>query len=202
MPWKNINYDALLFDLDGTLIDSMPLHNQAWIEVLSEKGLVMTNDILNEYMGIPNMQTVEIFNKRFGWNLDPGQITTLKENSFLEKLKHVKVIEVTVQAAKENFGKVPMAIVTGSAKKPALELIKMLDIEKYFPLMITSEDTLKHKPDPEPFLLAAKKLNVDPKKCLVFEDGAMGIQAANAAGMKVIKVVLDAAGPLFQLQPL
>ena len=196
---KDLNCDALLFDLDGTLIDSMPLHNQAWIEILADQGQVMTNDILTEYMGIPNFKTVQIFNERFGWNLDPQLITDLKEVRFLEKLKHVKIIEVTVQVARENFGKKPMAIVTGSVKQPAMELIKMLDIEKYFSVVVTAEDTLQHKPDPDPFLLAAQKLNVDPKKCLVFEDGEIGIQAAYAAGMKVIKVVRDEAEPYFKL---
>lgn len=202
MPWKNLKFEAVLFDLDGTLIDSMPLHNQAWIEVLSELGHVMTDEILTQYMGIPNAQAVRIFNERFGWKLDPAEVTHLKESRFLKKLKDVKLIEATVLAAKENFGKVPMAIVTGSAKKPAEELIQMLDIEKYFSLMITAEDTLKHKPDPEPFLAAAKKLGVDPKKCLVFEDGEMGIQAAHSAGMSVIKVERDTVAPFFKLRAL
>ncbi len=199
---KNLNCDALLFDLDGTLIDSMPLHNEAWIEILAEHKRVMTDEILTEYMGIPNFKTVQIFNERFGWDLDPQLITNLKEDRFLEKLKHVKIIEVTVQVARENFGKIPMAIVTGSVKTPAIELLKMLDIEKYFSVVVTAEDTQKHKPDPEPFLLAARKLGVDAKKCLVFEDGAIGIQAAYAAGMKVIKVVRGESADGFSLVPL
>lgn len=186
-----LNFEALLFDLDGTLIDSMPLHNEAWIEILSEHNCIVTNEILTEYMGIPNFKTVQIFNDRFGWNLDPQLITHQKEARFLKKLKHVEIIDVTVQIARENFGKIPMAIVTGSAQQPAIELIKMLKIEKYFSVIVTAEDTLKHKPDPDPFLLAARKLGVDAKKCLVFEDGAIGIQAAYAAKMKVIKVVRD-----------
>ena len=110
MPWKNLNFDALLFDLDGTLVDSMPLHNEAWIEVLSENGHVMTKEVLSEYMGIPNFKTVQIFNERFGWQLDPQLIANLKEERFLEKLKSVKIIEATVLVARKNFGKIPMAI--------------------------------------------------------------------------------------------
>lgn len=200
MPLKNLSYDALLFDLDGTLIDSMPLHNEAWIEVLSEYGHTMTSEILTEYMGIPNFKTVQIFNERFGWSLDPQQITNQKEARFLEKLKHVKAIDVTVQVAHENFGRVPMAIVTGSAQALALELIRLLDIEKYFSVVITAEDTKLHKPDPEPFLLAAQKLKVQPHNCVVFEDGAIGIQAAFKANMKVVKVVRDPQPPFFRFE--
>ncbi len=184
-------FKAILFDLDGTLIDSMPLHNQAWIEVLSKHGCKITEDTLHKYTGIPNFQTVEIFNQLFGWHLDPFQIKNEKESNFLEKLKFVKVIDSVVEIANQNFEKIPMGIVTGSAPEPAFELIKKLDIQKYFSSIVTAADTDKHKPSPEPFLLGASQLEVDPKGCLVFEDGILGIQAAQAAGMKVIQVKSD-----------
>ncbi|MGZ3690726.1 MAG: HAD family hydrolase [Pseudobdellovibrio sp.] len=201
MPWRDLKFKALLFDLDGTLIDSMPLHNRAWKEILADHGCVMTDEILTEYTGVPNRKTVEIFNKRFGWKLNPEHIADLKETRFLQILKDIKTIKITVDVARENFGKVPMAIVTGSVKAPAIELIKLLDIEKYFSVVVTAEDTKNHKPDPEPFLLAARKLGVEPQKCLVFEDGALGIQGAHAAGMKVIKVVADPTTSSFRFEP-
>jgi beta-phosphoglucomutase-like phosphatase (HAD superfamily) len=192
-------FEAILFDLDGTLIDSMPLHNEAWIEVLSENGFSISEVVLTEYTGVPNFKTVQIFNERFGWSLDPAKIALQKEDRFLEKLKGVKTIDVVVQVAKDHFGKIPMAIVTGSVKTPALKLIKMLDIEKYFTVVITAEDTKNHKPDPEPFLLGAERLGVNSDRCLVFEDGELGIQAAKAALMKVIKVVASKDKSNFQL---
>lgn len=189
MPWKNIKYKAILFDLDGTLIDSMTLHNQTWIEVLSKYNCSMTPEILTEYTGVPNFKTVQIFNERFHWKLDPQKITNEKEAAFLKKLPHVQAIDLVIEVVKQNLNKVPMAVVTGSAKEPAIKILKNLNLEKYFASIITAADTQKHKPDPEPFLLGAEKLKVKPKDCLVFEDGALGIKAAHAAGMRVIKVI-------------
>ncbi len=107
------NFSTLLFDLDGTLADSMALHNQAWLETLQEFGCPMTAEILQEYAGISNPKTVTIFNQRFGWKLDPQLIAQKKEQRFREIQHRLKPIESVWQIAKEYFQKKPMAIVSG-----------------------------------------------------------------------------------------
>lgn len=201
---KNINtesYSALLFDLDGTLADTMPLHNQAWIETLQDYGCPMTNEILSEYAGIPNAETVEIFNRRFQWRLDPVTIAETKETRAIEKLKAVLPqdlrIESTIEIASQYFGKKPMAVVSGGSRSLVELVLQKLMIRKYFSVLVCAESTTKHKPNPEPFLFAARELNVAPNQCLVFEDGQAGIQSAQSCGMSVILV-----GPDFMLSPL
>jgi HAD superfamily hydrolase (TIGR01509 family) len=184
-------YEALLFDLDGTLADSMGLHNRAWIETLREFGLKMTEEILMEYTGIPNFKTVEIFNQRFGWTLDPRTVALKKENRFFEDFDQMPAVEPVLKIAKEYFNKKPMAIVSGGSREVVSRILTNLKIEHLFSAKVCSEDTLHGKPSPEPFLLAAKLLGLPAPRCLVFEDGSAGILGAQACGMGVVKVSPD-----------
>jgi HAD superfamily hydrolase (TIGR01509 family) len=181
-------YSALLFDLDGTLANSMGLHNEAWIGTLRDRGHHITSEILQEYAGIQNPKTVSLFNQRFGWGLDAASVIADKEARFLKTLEQVKPIEAVLKIALDNFEKRPLAIVS--------QTLRTLGIANLFPVLVCAEDTEKGKPHPDPFLKAAELLNVDPKKCIVFEDGEAGIRGARAAGMGVVKVGL---APHFRL---
>lgn len=186
------SFAALLFDLDGTLADTMPLHNQAWIETLQEYGYPMTAEILMEYAGVSNVKTVEIFNKRFNWNLNPQEIAHKKESNVTEKLKELsEPVAATFAIVKKYSGKKPMAIVSGGAKVQVENILRRLNLLQYFSVLITAESTERGKPFPDPFLMAAEKLNVSPKDCVVFEDGAAGIKAAQACEMKIVFVGTD-----------
>lgn len=195
---KNFDIDsfsAFLFDLDGTLANTMPLHNQAWIETLQGFGCQMTNEILLEYAGISNTKTVEIFNQRFQWSLDPEKVAQKKEALAIERLGAVMVgdlrIESTMEIIKKYFGKKPMAIVSGGARHLVEMVLDRLLIRECFSVLVCAESTSKGKPNPDPFLLAAHELNVDSVNCLVFEDGQAGIIGAQSCGMKVVLVEPD-----------
>jgi len=184
-------FDAFLFDLDGTLADSMDLHNQAWISTLAELGCTVTSEILFEYAGIANQKIVEIFNQRFNWSLDPSFINKEKESRFLKSLNAIQPIESVVTIVKSYTNLKPMAIVSGGAPEMVDHILKTLNLDPYFPVKVCAGDTSRGKPFPDPFLSAAKILNVTPEKCLVFEDGEAGITGAKQASMSVVKVRAD-----------
>lgn len=191
------SFSALLFDLDGTLADTMPLHNKAWIETLKDHGYEMTYEILSEYAGVPTFKTVELFNERFNWNLEPHTILKHKEEKAAEGMKSVTTIHSTLEVVKHYHGVKPMAIVSGGMRVNVEALLRKLNLHDYFSVFVGADSTEKGKPHPDPFLLAAKLLNVDPKKCLVFEDGMAGIKGAQSCGMSVVHV-----GPDFSLKAL
>ena len=190
-PLKSLplhRFDALLFDLDGTLANSMEIHNQAWIATLQELGCPITHAILQEYAGIPNQRTTELFNDRFGWSLDPISVAIEKESRFLQNVERVRPIHEVLEIARKHHLTKAMAIVSGGSKDLVRRILTTLQIEELFPVHICAEDTPRGKPHPDPFLFAAHLLKISPEKCLVFEDGEAGIQGAKEAGMSVVKV--------------
>lgn len=184
-------FDAFLFDLDGTLVDSMNLHNQAWISTLKDLNYEMTTEILFEYAGITNHKIVELFNHRFHWKLDADSVVREKEHRFLKSINQVKPIESVVSIAKAYFGIKPMAIVSGGAPDMVLKTLNALNLDSYFPVKVCAGDTVRGKPFADPFLSAAQQLQVAPAKCLVFEDGEAGIVGAKLASMSILKVQAD-----------
>lgn len=194
------SFDALLFDLDGTLVDSMPLHNKAWIETVANHGRAINEDMLLELAGISTLRTVEIFNDRYGWNLDPVLIAKEKESLYIKSLnnpENLKIAEEVLEVARKNFESKKLAIVTGGERETVEKVISITGLRDLFPVVVCAEDTERGKQFPDPFLLAAEKLKVSPEKCLVFEDGDVGIKGAQSAGMGVVKVDLRSEGRKF-----
>ncbi|MBK9322111.1 MAG: HAD family phosphatase [Bdellovibrionaceae bacterium] len=185
------NYDALLFDLDGTLADSMAIHNEAWIATFKDLGFSVTPELLTQYAGIPNQRTVEIFNQRFGWHLDPQSVARDKEQRFLQNIDFVRPIESVLKIAQTYYQIKKMAIVSGGTKNLVDQILNVLKIASLFSVKVCAEDVPLGKPHPDPFLFAAKVLKVSPTTCLVFEDGESGIKGAKAAGMGVVRVRSD-----------
>lgn len=190
-------YDAFLFDLDGTLANSMPLHNEAWITTLRNHGRSITAEILQEYAGIQNPRTVELFNQRFGWDLQAPKVIEEKEARFMATIDKVKPIEAVLKIALDHYEQKPLAIVSGGHRELVTHTLRTLGIGNLFSVLVCAEDTEKGKPHPDPFLKAAELLKVSPKSCLVFEDGEAGIRGARAAGMGVVKV---GQAPKFKLE--
>lgn len=181
-------FSAILFDLDGTLANTLPIGNQTWHQALAAFSCKVTDEVLLELTGIPVMQTIEILNSRFGWHLDPHQVATRKEALFYDQIHLVQPIAKVVAVATENFGKLPMAVVSGGARKTVAVTLKQIRLDHLFQTVVCAEDTSEHKPKPAPYLLAAGQLGVLPERCLVYEDGQAGLQAARAAGMKCVQV--------------
>jgi beta-phosphoglucomutase-like phosphatase (HAD superfamily) len=186
---------ALLFDLDGTLADTMPMHYEAWQHVLGSRGVTLDRERYFALAGVPTRRILATLAEEQGVALDFDELMVLKERLFLEQVHRAVPLDPAFSIARFFQGKKPMAIVSGGVRRAVTRTLDLIGATAFFATVVTSEDTEIHKPDPEPFLLAAARLEADPAACLVFEDGDPGIQAARAAGMQVIDVRQERSVP-------
>ncbi len=175
--------EALLFDCDGTLVDSMPIHISAWQATLADYGVDLPKAFIDDRAGMPTNTIVEHINVEFGVTLDPPTITGEKEARYLTRLDEVLPIQPVLDTARSHHAKLAMAVVSGSVRSVVLAALETVDAMSLFPVIVTADDPVAAKPSPDVFLEAARQLGVRPERCHVFEDGDYGITAAQAAGM-------------------
>jgi beta-phosphoglucomutase family hydrolase len=180
---KNQKAKALIFDLDGTVIDSMPIHLRAWIDVLREYGIEYPEELFYEFTGIPTHKIVPLINERLNLNLDSDEISIKKEEYYKKHISMVDTIKPVIDLVNKYHGKLPMALGTGSTKIITEITLKALNLNKYFEIYVTADDVINHKPEPDTFLKCAELMGVLPEYCEVFEDGDTGLLAASKAGM-------------------
>jgi beta-phosphoglucomutase family hydrolase len=181
-------FGAYLFDCDGTIADSMPLHYMAWKKALGEWGCEFSEKLFYEWGGMPIAEIISTLNKRDGLNMPVETVAQRKESLYYEMLPQLKAVPEVLEHIEAQHGRIPFAVVSGSTRESVTSSLKTLGLLNRFEAMVCAGEYNKSKPDPEPFLLAAAKLRVEPKNCLVFEDTDMGIQAARAAGMASVRV--------------
>lgn len=182
------DFAAYLFDLDGTVADTMPLHLVSWQQAVAEQGGQFPEALFYAWGGIPLPRTVEMLNERFGYTLDPVAVAHRKEQLYLEELETVAPVASVLAHVERSFGTIPFAIVSGSPHATIVHTLQVMGLTDRFPVIVGAEDYTKGKPDPEPFLTASRLLGVAPEQCLVFEDADAGIAAAQAAGMQWVRV--------------
>lgn len=179
----NSKAQALIFDLDGTLADTMPVHFLAYKNILIDYGIVFTPEIFAKLAGIPAVGTIHKLNEMFGTKMDAEKVGHFKEAEY-EKIMHkMKPIEPVVELVKAYHGKLPLAVGTGGYHRLAWKTMHILGLEKYFDILVSANDVERPKPYPDTFLKCAELMGVRPEVCEVFEDGDPGIQAAKSAGM-------------------
>jgi beta-phosphoglucomutase family hydrolase len=179
----NPKAQALIFDLDGTLADTMPVHFWAYKNIVEKYGIDFTPELFATLAGIPAVETIEKLNELFGSKMDPEEVGHLKEAEY-EKIMHkMKPIDPVVDLVKKYHGKMPMAVGTGGYNRLAWKTMKILGLDKYFDVLVSYDDVSHPKPHPETFLKCAELLGVYPEVCEVFEDGDLGMKAALAGGM-------------------
>ena len=190
MDFPTEGFEGLIFDLDGTLVDSMPIHFEAWCEALEQVGAggVFKEDVFYAMGGRPTKDIVVQLNEEYGLNLDPSTVAFAKKEAFMKRLDTVTLYDEVVEYAKSWRGKVPMAIATGGTRVVAEKTLQVLGLSDLFDEVVTADDVTVGKPDPEVFLKAAERIGIDPTKCVAFEDAAPGILAAQLAGMQVVTV--------------
>ncbi|TWT30040.1 HAD family hydrolase [Blastopirellula retiformator] len=181
-------FDALIFDLDGTLADTMPAHYVAWRSTMEKYGITFDEDRFYALGGKPSDKIVELLAGEQGIALDPHTVAIEKEEAFLLEISNVAPIEATVELVYEYRGRIPMAVATGAMRYVADLILGHIGLSNHFDACVTSEDTARHKPYPDVFLEAAKQLNVEPEHCRVYEDADLGVEAARRAGMEVVDV--------------
>ena len=178
---KNIR--ALIFDCDGTLVDSMPLHFETWRETFEAYGHKYPHTFVDERKGMPIKKVIEEYNLEYNAAIDPEKFAGEYELRTIVKLQNVKPIKTVTQIVYQHNGILPMAVCSGSKKESVETSLKAIGVYTYFKEIITADDNLRAKPAPDIFLEAAKRLNIEPQFCQVFEDSDLGIKAALAAGM-------------------
>jgi HAD superfamily hydrolase (TIGR01509 family) len=181
-------FKAYLFDCDGTIADSMPLHYVAWKRALAEWNCEFSEDLFYRWGGLPVAEIIATLNEERGLNMPVKDVSRRKEELYFESLPQLKAVPEVLEHIEASHGRIPLAVVSGSARDSVTASLKMLKILDRFDTLICAGDYQKSKPDPEPFLIAAQRLGIAPEDCLVFEDTDLGIQAATAAGMASVRV--------------
>ncbi len=182
-------FGAYLFDCDGTIVDSMPLHYVAWKTVLAEWGCKFDEELFYSWGGMPVAEIIAALNVLEGLTMPADEIARRKEGMYYNILPDLKAVPEVLEHIHMSHGKIPFAVVSGSTRDSVTRSLETLGILDRFETLVCAGDYTKSKPDPEPFLIAAERLGVKPEDCLVFEDTDMGIQAATAAGMASVKVL-------------
>jgi beta-phosphoglucomutase family hydrolase len=183
------SFEAYLFDCDGTVADSMPLHYIAWKKALGEWHCEFTEELFYAWGGMSVAQIITTLNEERGLNMPVAEVAKRKEDLYFENLPQLKAVPEVLEHIEASYRRIPLAVVSGSTRDSVTASLGALKLLDKFDTLVCAGDYQKSKPDPEPFLLAAKRLGVAPEACLVFEDSDLGIQAATAAGMSSVKVL-------------
>jgi beta-phosphoglucomutase family hydrolase len=181
---------GLVFDCDGTIADTMPLHYEAWVAALGEHGVEFPEAMFYEMGGIPTARIVEILNERHGHAMPVLETADYKEELYVKLIPRVRPIEPVVRLMERYAGRLPMAVATGGQRAICTKTLGALDLLKYFEHshIVTADDVKHGKPAPDIFLEAARRIGVEPGACVAFEDANLGIEAARGAGMRVVDV--------------
>jgi HAD superfamily hydrolase (TIGR01509 family) len=179
-------FRAYIFDCDGTLVDSMPKHYEAWLASLKlhSAPFDFTEEFFYARAGVREQDVVMELNEQYGSAIDPDAVAESKVEMFLKIIPQMEAIKPVADFARSLEGKFPMAVASGSEEIIVRGCLAASGLLHLFPVIVTPAYVKRGKPAPDMFLLAAEKLGVDPKECLVLEDGQAGIVAAEAAGMQ------------------
>jgi beta-phosphoglucomutase family hydrolase len=181
-------FEAYIFDCDGTIADTMPIHYRAWVKAMADFGGRFPEDLFYQLGGMPTAEIVRTLNEKFGLSLDPDETTRRKERYYLETVHEALPVMPVLEIARGMHGVKPLAIASGGHREMVEATLKAIDIIEMFDTVVCAEDYLRGKPFPDPFLEAARRLGVPAKDCLVFEDSPTGIEAAKAAEMHYVFV--------------
>jgi beta-phosphoglucomutase-like phosphatase (HAD superfamily) len=182
-------FGAYIFDCDGTLADTMPLHYRAWSRLLQERGAPFSEDLFYSLGGKPSEKILELLRDEQGLQVgDVSVAAARKEAYFEEMIDEVRPIASVVAIARHWRGVKPMAVASGGFRRHIEMTLDAIGIREWFDTLVCVEDYARGKPFPDAFLEAARRLQVPPRECLVFEDSPLGVRAAEAAGMQVVLV--------------
>ena len=182
-------FAGYIFDCDGTLADTMPLHYRAWLRLVGESGGSFSESLFYSLGGRPTEQILVLLRDEHGLRVtDLAAAALRKEEYFAELIHEVRPIDAVLRVAREMHGIAPLAVASGGLRKYVELTLRAIGARELFDVVVCAEDSSRPKPFPDPFLEAARRLEVAPQDCLVFEDSRLGIDAATAAGMQSVFV--------------
>jgi beta-phosphoglucomutase family hydrolase len=181
-------FKGLIFDCDGTLVDTMPLHFRAWTQAMAAVGITITEEQFYAFSGMPTVKIIETLAKEQNVTCDVATAAEEKERLFLENIQSVEPIHSVMEIVQREKGRRKMAVASGGWKSVIHQSLGAVGLEGMFDAVVGADEVEHGKPAPDIFLEAARRLGFKPDECLVYEDGDLGIQAARAAGMRVIDV--------------
>jgi len=180
--------EGLIFDCDGTIADTMPLHYRSWVAALGEHGVEFPEALFYEMAGIPTPRIVEILNDRHSHQMPVEETAIRKDALFESMIPQVTAIAPVVDVVKKYAGKLPMAVASGGSRGVVVKTLASLGLLNFFQTLVTADDVKHGKPAPDIFLEAARRLGVPPALCIGFEDAELGLQAIRSAGMVGIDI--------------
>jgi HAD superfamily hydrolase (TIGR01509 family) len=179
---------ALIFDCDGTLADTMPLHWQAWQVITTKHGVTFPEARFYALGGVPSRHILQMLREEQRLSIDPIAVSREKEEEYLKLMAQVGPIHEVVEIAKQHAGKLPMAVASGGTRPVIEKVLRHLNIRELFGAVVTSEDVLHQKPAPDIFLEAARQLGIAPENCRAYEDTDIGLEAIRKGGMDAVDV--------------
>ena len=182
------NVQGLIFDLDGTIANTMQNHFLSWREAVSPFGIDFTAELFKSLTGKPREATILKLNELFETNMEPAAVGKVKGDTFKKMVNQTKEISIVADVVRKYHNVLPMSIGTGSTRNGAKKTLEVIEMTHFFDIVITANDIENPKPHPETFLKCAELMKINPTDCIVFEDGILGMQAAETAGMRVIDV--------------
>lgn len=181
-------YDGLIFDMDGTLADTMPTHFIAWSRSMAEQGIEFGEERFYALGGVPAPVIVDMLAREQGKTVDAHAVADAKEALFMELMEDVQPVLPVRAIAEFHREHIPMAVATGSPRWMAEKILGALEIRDWFGAVVGADDVANPKPAPDTYLKAAELIGVAPERCHAFEDTEPGMQAARNAGMEVVDI--------------
>lgn len=184
------DFAGYIFDLDGTLVDTMPLHFRAWDAAMRHAGLQcpLDEDLFYSLGGVPTRRVAELIAAHYQLTIDPDAVFHHKENLFRQLQGDARLIGPVVEFARRVAAVRPVSIASGGPREIVRRSLELAGLAPLFKVVVTADDVEHGKPAPDMFLRAARLMGVPPGDCLVFEDAEPGMRAAEAAGMKWVRV--------------
>lgn len=180
---------ALIFDCDGTLADTMPIHFKAWTAMLGRHGFSFPETRFYELGGVPTKQIIRILSAEQGVPIgDLDAMVVEKEDLFLTMIDEIQPVRAVYDIGRDHRHIYPMAVASGGYREVVKRTLKFIGVDEWFHAIVCAEDTARHKPEPDVFLEAARRMGMRPEGCVVFEDTDIGLEAARRAGMHGVDV--------------
>lgn len=181
-------FQAIIFDCDGTLADTMPAHVKAWVASYKSFGIDIAEQPFYDMGGMNNQRIIETLNAKFKYSMDFETMQEAKEGRYLEMLHTITEVKAVADIARKYHGRVPIAVASSGMSRVVIQTLAQIGLSSLFDVIVTADDVEHAKPAPDIFLLAAERLGVAPADCIVYEDGDPGLEAARRANMRAVDV--------------